>query len=450
MKVVQTNLKFRSALTPLNLDGISAIVLHHIAAKTATVEQIHAWHLERDNRAWAGIGYNEYIRKDGTVYIGRGDNVGAHTKNINSRTYGISVEGDYDTEKEMPKVQFDAVVERVRFNKARFKNLIEVAPHKKFATTACPGKYYPLEEILKAIEVQPKAKPVERVLKQGSVGDDVKDLQQKLKNLGYVMAIDGIFGPGTKKGVVEFQKLNGLVPDGIVGAMTRARLAIAKPIPYQVLQYNKYIRIIKMRKTSILKSDVVDSIGAKETVKSMFARVKPTIMISGGMFGMINGKSLSKFFDGGKKITDGIYSNFSFIVDKLGKPGFKYLLLGDPVENDALGASPSLIINGKKVIDKRGLEKDYAFLNTRHPRLAIGEDKDYIYIVRVHGRKLWLGYRGMTIDELANLGVVLELVNYMNIDGGGTAIVLGPDGKPLDDPLENRAVDNGIAFWLEV
>ena len=305
--------------------------------------------------------------------------------------------------------------------------------------------------IVAYLKLQPsKSKQVERVLKQDCFGDDVKDLQQKLKNLGYVMAVDGIFGPSTKKCVVEFQKLNGLVSDGIVGAMTRARIAIAKPIPYQVLQYNKYVRIIKMRKTSILKADVVDSVGAKETVKSMFARVKPTIMINGGLYGMANGVSLSKFFNAGKKITDGIFSDFSFAVDKNGKPSFKYVRPGEQVENDALGASPSLIINGKRVIDKRGLEKDYTFLNSRHPRMVIGEDKDFIYIICVHGRKLLLGYRGMTINELADLGVLLELLNFMNVDGGGSAIAIGPDGKPLNEPLENRAVDNGIAFWLEV
>ena len=218
--------------------------------------------------------------------------------------------------------------------------------------------------IVAYLQLQPKAKPAERVLKQGYVGDDVKDLQQKLKQLGYVVAVDGIFGPGTKQSVIAFQQANGLAADGIVGALTKARLSIAKPVPYQVLQYNKFIRIIKMRKSSVKKADVVDSIGAKETVKSMFARVKPTIMINGGMFGMKNGVSLSKFFDAGKKITDGIYSNFAFVVDKAGKPGFKYVLPGGLVENDALGASPSLIIDGKKIIDKKGLEKDFAFLKT--------------------------------------------------------------------------------------
>jgi N-acetylmuramoyl-L-alanine amidase len=304
--------------------------------------------------------------------------------------------------------------------------------------------------IVTYLKLQPKAKPTERILKQGCKGDDVKDLQQKLKNLGYVMATDGIFGPGTKKCVIEFQKLNGLSSDGIVGAMTRARLAIAKPIPYQVLQYNKYIRIIKIRKTSILKCDVVDSVGAKETVKSMFARVKPTIMINGGLYGMSNGVSLSKFFNSGKKITDGVFSDFSFVVDKNGKPSFKYVRPGEPVENDALGASPSLIINGIKVIDKKGLEKDFSFIGSMHPRMAIGEDDEYIYIICVQGRKLLLGYIGMTINALAVLGIKLKLKNFMNVDGGGSSIAIGPDGKPLNDPLENRAVDNGIAFWLMV
>lgn len=306
------------------------------------------------------------------------------------------------------------------------------------------------EAIVAYLKLSPKAKPAARTLKQGYTGEDVKQLQQRLKALGYVIVVDGVFGPATKQCVVLFQTLHGIAPDGIVGPMTLRELQTAKSIPYQVLQYNKYIRIIKFRKNCIVKADVVDSIGPKETVKSMFSRVKPTIMINGGLFGMSNGVSLSKFFDNGRKITDGIYTDFAFVIDKTGKLGFKYVYPGEKPENDVLGASPSLIIDGKKLIDKKGLVNDKSFLNERHPRMAIGEDKEHFYIVCVHGRNVLLGYKGMTMDELAALGEQLQLVNFINIDGGGSSIALGPDGKPLNDPLENRAVDNGIAFWLEV
>lgn len=65
------------------------------------------------------------------------------------------------------------------------------------------------------------------VLKQGSRGTDVKKMQQKLKNWGYYTgSVDGIFGSGTKKAVVYFQKSNGLTADGIVGKKTLAALGM--------------------------------------------------------------------------------------------------------------------------------------------------------------------------------------------------------------------------------
>jgi hypothetical protein len=62
--VLQANLQWRHPLTPLNPAAVQYIVLHHAEAATATPDDIHRWHLERDGGAWAGGGYNEYIRKD--------------------------------------------------------------------------------------------------------------------------------------------------------------------------------------------------------------------------------------------------------------------------------------------------------------------------------------------------------------------------------------------------
>lgn len=58
-----------------------------------------------------------------------------------------------------------------------------------------------------------------KTLKQGSKGVEVIELQQLLN-----LQADGIFGPLTKEAVQEFQKENGLVPDGIVGINTWNKL----------------------------------------------------------------------------------------------------------------------------------------------------------------------------------------------------------------------------------
>lgn len=57
------------------------------------------------------------------------------------------------------------------------------------------------------------------ILKIGSTGDEVKQLQEKLG-----LKSDGSFGPNTEKAVKEWQKKNGLTDDGIVGDKTWSKL----------------------------------------------------------------------------------------------------------------------------------------------------------------------------------------------------------------------------------
>ncbi len=62
-------------------------------------------------------------------------------------------------------------------------------------------------------------------LRQGSSGSDVKDLKQKLKDLGFdPNGVDGHFGPGTRDAVISFQQSKGLQADGIAGPNTLAAL----------------------------------------------------------------------------------------------------------------------------------------------------------------------------------------------------------------------------------
>ena len=64
------------------------------------------------------------------------------------------------------------------------------------------------------------------ILKQGSSGPDVQDLQQKLKDLGFdPNGVDGTFGPGTRDAVIAFQQSKGLQADGIAGRDTMAALS---------------------------------------------------------------------------------------------------------------------------------------------------------------------------------------------------------------------------------
>lgn len=55
------------------------------------------------------------------------------------------------------------------------------------------------------------------LLKNGSKGDAVKSLQEKLVQLGFDVDVDGHFGPITEKTVRELQRVFGYTIDGIVG-----------------------------------------------------------------------------------------------------------------------------------------------------------------------------------------------------------------------------------------
>jgi chitosanase len=57
-------------------------------------------------------------------------------------------------------------------------------------------------------------------------GEDVRQVQKALFENDIMVDVDGVFGPGTKAGVVTFQEKEGLTPDGIVGPSTRSRLEI--------------------------------------------------------------------------------------------------------------------------------------------------------------------------------------------------------------------------------
>jgi hypothetical protein len=66
-----------------------------------------------------------------------------------------------------------------------------------------------------------KEEKIMSVLTRGSSGQQVSDLQQRLKELGFdPNGLDGNFGPGTQAAVIAFQKAHGLVADGKVGPNT--------------------------------------------------------------------------------------------------------------------------------------------------------------------------------------------------------------------------------------
>lgn len=69
----------------------------------------------------------------------------------------------------------------------------------------------------------PYPEPTKNV-KANSRGNDARWLQIELNRHGYKLIVDGIIGPKSLEALIDFQKKNNLVPDGICGTLTRACL----------------------------------------------------------------------------------------------------------------------------------------------------------------------------------------------------------------------------------
>ena len=72
-----------------------------------------------------------------------------------------------------------------------------------------------------------KYNEVEALSKYGSRGNEVSQIQEKLKRWGYYNgSIDGIYGSKTLSAVKAFQRKNGLTVDGIAGQKTLSAMGI--------------------------------------------------------------------------------------------------------------------------------------------------------------------------------------------------------------------------------
>lgn len=238
MKIEKVNYNWRYTPTARPKSAIEHIILHHAAAPKCTPQQVHSWHLAN---GWAGIGYNYFVAKDGTIYEGRTEfQCGAHTEGYNTSGMGICCEGNYQVET-MPDAQKKSLVELLKDLRSRYGN-IPIKGHKHFNATSCPGDKFPLDEIVAAVEGKETevkkevAKATEKqevcevklpVLGKGDKGNTVKALQRMLIYEGYNCGgygADGDFGNGTEKSVKAYQKDKKLTADGIVGQKTWSKL----------------------------------------------------------------------------------------------------------------------------------------------------------------------------------------------------------------------------------
>lgn len=97
------------------------------------------------------------------------------------------------------------------------------------------------------------------MLRQGSSGDRVRDLQEFLNSQGANIAVDGQFGPQTEAAVRNYQQRNGLQVDGIVGPQTFGQISADRQAPSQPLNLRDRIeRFIKARQNGAPFQDAFD------------------------------------------------------------------------------------------------------------------------------------------------------------------------------------------------
>lgn len=236
MQIIETNFKWNGSLSYTNKP--KKIVLHHAEDSICTVQQIHSWHL---GNGWTGIGYHFFVRKDGTIYRGRPENaIGAHVSGANTNTLGICAEGSYMTEI-MPTAQLNAIKWLIQYLDNKYGQL-PIYGHREVGSSNCPGTNYPLAELKARKGIVQTETEVENVVvtthpitetksnvqkAKEYVGSRCKELQEKLILLGYNCGgygADSQFGQGTYNSLVQFQKDNGLDPDGLAGIRTFAKL----------------------------------------------------------------------------------------------------------------------------------------------------------------------------------------------------------------------------------
>lgn len=175
------------------------IIIHHAAARTCTVQQIHQWHL---NNGWSGIGYHFFIRKDGSIYRGRPEHtVGCHASGGNYNSLGVCFEGDYMAEHTMPKAQLKSGNALVAHLKHRYI-IKAVQKHLQVSDTDCPGLYFPFLQIIDAngAIISPNTPPA-----PPSSTDDTE-----------LLRIDGWWGPSTSSALQKIfaQKGCHIIIDG--------------------------------------------------------------------------------------------------------------------------------------------------------------------------------------------------------------------------------------------
>jgi hypothetical protein len=203
-----------------------------------TLRAIQKAHLANKAQGYIDIAYNFAVDHLGNVFELRGwDAQGGANGTTAANAEYISIcylAGPGQPFTDAAKQAFKSIR-----NEADIRGIgAENKPHSAFKATACPGDEIrafiatlsggqPVTTIPHPTQGRPpapstKAPSFPGTMTRGHKGNNVSRFQQRLKDRGWKIKVDGDFGPATENIVKQFQKEKRLVADGIVGPITWA------------------------------------------------------------------------------------------------------------------------------------------------------------------------------------------------------------------------------------
>ena len=202
---------------------------------------------------------------------------------------------------------------------------------------------------------------------------------------------------------------------------------------------NAGLYIAKIKFSDIEKLDFVKLKDPSETLQSYYDRVeeKPDILLNAGLFTLSTGKNILSFKDEGvEQNYTGDFEGFGIKEDIPNKIFF--CSSKEPATRDFMSAYPVLIKDGKRTTsDEWGNASE---INYPASRQAIGYNDEYLYILTTDNKC----YFSSLQDVFENLKV-----NYaINLDGGGSVKRM-EYGKTINQPTENRAIDNAFQVFMK-
>jgi hypothetical protein len=216
------------------------------------IKRWRAWqNFHMDSRGWVDIAYNFGYCNHGYVFAGRGYGVrsAAQGTNDGNQRYlaAVWIGGGNAAPSQAALDALEWIISQVR----KHGGGDDVRPHRSFHSTSCPGNYLakfavslsgktigsttskpkpkskttakaPVFPLPRGWYFGPKSGPRESVSGYYSHRSNLKRWQQQMRNRGWRIGVDGLYGPETADIVKAFQKEKRLGVDGLIGPKTWA------------------------------------------------------------------------------------------------------------------------------------------------------------------------------------------------------------------------------------